>query len=289
MSTYGQIALPLSLLGVFVILLTAEWKFPLRKRKDAFKSRFLVNVLISVLALLTGALLVRTTAFNLTGWVEGKRYGLIGLLGLGPAASFAVGFLLMDLTFYYWHRATHKFAFLWRFHQVHHIDLDMDVTTSFRFHPGEVALSVPFRCAQAVLLGVGPATWVIYVGCFQAATMFHHSNLRLPIRLERIVNKVIVTPRMHGIHHSTRRKEVNSNYSTIFRWWDQLNRSLLLNVPQNSINIGVVGYLDRTSNRSSRLLTMPFQKTPLPKKTKKTDQNKTQPEQTPKYRNILMQ
>lgn len=90
--------------------------------------------------------------------------------------------------------------------------------------------------------------------------MFHHSNVRLPIRAERLLNKLIVTPRMHGIHHSNVRGETNSNYSVIFRWWDMIHRSLRLNVPQSHIEIGVPAYQGAGDNEILPLFAMPFRK-----------------------------
>jgi len=170
----------------------------------------------------------------------------------------AIGFVLMDLAFYWWHRANHRIRLLWRFHNVHHIDLDLDVSTSFRFHFGEIAYSSVFRVTQVLLIGADPLTYAVYETVFSAETMFHHSNIRLPLKLERLVNKLIVTPRMHGIHHSAVAGETNSNYSVIFPWWDRLSRTLTLNVPQASIRIGVPGYQAPEDNRLWNLVAMPF-------------------------------
>ena len=93
---------------------------------------------------------------------------------------------------------------------------------------------------------------------FTVATVFHHSNVNLPVSLERRLNRVLVTPRMHGIHHSVVRSELNSNYSVIFRWWDALNRSLVLNVPQSEITIGVGRFQNPEDNNILRLIGLPF-------------------------------
>ncbi|HZE21747.1 MAG TPA: sterol desaturase family protein, partial [Desulfobaccales bacterium] len=170
------------------------------------------------------------------------------------------GILLMDLTFYYWHRFNHTWPLLWRFHNVHHVDPDLDVTTSFRFHFGEVLYSAVFRLLQVGVLGVVPLTYVLYELLFNCATMFHHSNLHLPVHWERRLNRVLVTPRMHGVHHSVVVRETNSNYSVIFSWWDRLHRSLRLNVRQTDIVIGVPGYLRPDDNRVLPLLALPFRR-----------------------------
>jgi sterol desaturase/sphingolipid hydroxylase (fatty acid hydroxylase superfamily) len=246
------------LLCFFIILLTAEHLFPLRLRKRPFTLRFIVNLCITAIAFGAGAVVVRPVALALAEWVLGHHFGLVINIPLPGVVQVGLGFILMDASFYYWHRANHEIPLLWRFHRVHHVDPDMDVSTAFRFHFGEVLYSTGFRAVQVVLLGIIPLTYLIYEIVFQCANMFHHSNLRLPVRLERWLNMVIVTPRMHGIHHSQIRKETDSNYSVVFRCWDWLHRTLRLDVPQESINIGVKGYQQKEDNQLWSLLIMPF-------------------------------
>jgi sterol desaturase/sphingolipid hydroxylase (fatty acid hydroxylase superfamily) len=143
---------------------------------------------------------------------------------------------------------------------VHHADPELDVSTGFRFHFGEVLLSTLFRVAQVGLLGVSLGAFAAYELVFQANTLFHHSNTRLPIRLERALNFVLVTPRMHGIHHSQVRGETDSNYGIVFSWWDRLHRTIGLNVPQSMIEVGVPGYGSVEASRLERLLIMPFER-----------------------------
>jgi sterol desaturase/sphingolipid hydroxylase (fatty acid hydroxylase superfamily) len=169
-----------------------------------------------------------------------------------------LAFLLMDLTFYWWHRANHRIPLLWRFHNIHHIDPDLDVSTAFRFHFGELAFSSAFRLVQIGLIGPSLFLYLIYETIFQAGTFFHHSNLRLPIRAERLLVVLIVTPRMHGIHHSHVAQETNSNYATVFSFWDRLHRTLGLNIRQSQIDIGIPGYSDKEDNSLKNVLVTPF-------------------------------
>jgi sterol desaturase/sphingolipid hydroxylase (fatty acid hydroxylase superfamily) len=134
------------------------------------------------------------------------------------------------------------------------------VSTGFRFHFGEVLLSTMFSVVQIGATGIPLATFAAYELIFQANTLFHHSNVRLPIRVERFLNRVLVTPRMHGIHHSQVRHETNSNYGVVFCWWDRLHRTLGLNVPQSQIDIGIPGYSRPEDNRFWYTVTMPFRK-----------------------------
>jgi len=248
-----------AILAVFLLLFGLESLSPLRRRKRGRAPRLAVNLLITALSFGVGLAVVRPVAlFGVASWVEANRFGLLPWAGLPFWAQFALGFLWMDLTFYWWHRANHVYPLLWRFHNVHHVDPDLDVSTSFRFHFGETFYSTAFRVVQVGLAGIVPFTYLTYELLFNLATMFHHSNLRLPLGLERWLNKIFVTPRMHGVHHSAVGAETNSNYSVIFRWWDYLHRSLRLNVPQKEVVIGVPGYLLPRDNAVHRLVALPF-------------------------------
>ena len=110
--------------------------------------------------------------------------------------------LLMDYTLYVWHVLTHRVPALWRFHAVHHIDLDLDASTAVRFHFGELTLSTPWRVAQVVVIGTSPLALSIWQTGLLMSILFHHSNVELPLAIERRLGRVFVTPRMHGIHHS---------------------------------------------------------------------------------------
>lgn len=251
---------PIAVATLGAMLFVLERFVPLRRRAVSLGARLLVNFALSATAFLAAGALVRPSAGWTLEWANSQPFGLIHLIGAPKAVQFALGFLLMDLSFYYWHVANHRISFLWRFHNVHHIDPDLDVTTAFRFHFGEVAMSVVFRVLQVALIGLPAAAFAAYEIVFQANTAFHHSNVRLPIRLERLLNKLLVTPRMHGIHHSQVQHETNSNYGVVFPWWDWLHRTLGLNVSQADIVVGVPGYSRPEDHRLLNALTMPFRK-----------------------------
>jgi sterol desaturase/sphingolipid hydroxylase (fatty acid hydroxylase superfamily) len=245
------------LLGVaYLLFFMLERALPLRRAKAELLRRLIVNFVISATAFVTTLVLVEPAARAMLG----ISAGLVPLLGLDGLAEIAVSFLLLDLTFYYWHVANHRIALLWRFHNVHHIDPDLDVSTAFRFHFVEIAFSVVFRVGQVLLIGPSIAAYAIYQAIFQLGTLFHHSNVRLPLALERALNLVLVTPRMHGIHHSNIREENLSNFSVVFSWWDRLHRTLRVNVPQADVTIGIPGYAEPGDNRVLRNLWFPFTK-----------------------------
>lgn len=252
--------LPAVAAAVYLALFLTERLAPLRAATRSLWRRVLVNVVITALAFATAAITVRPVVLYLLGLAPEREIGLLALVDLPAAVEFSVAFLLFDWSFYWWHLANHRLPLLWRFHNVHHIDPDLDVTTAFRFHAGEIGISAAFRAAQVLV--IGPAAWMYfaYELVFQNATLFHHSNVKLPLGFERALNWIIVTPRMHGIHHSHYHAETDSNYSTVLSWWDRLHRSMRLHIPQRAIDVGVPGYSLPEDNRIGQVLTMPFEK-----------------------------
>jgi sterol desaturase/sphingolipid hydroxylase (fatty acid hydroxylase superfamily) len=138
----------------------------------------------------------------------------------------------------------HKVPLLWRFHLVHHLDLDLDASTAVRFHFGEMALSSLFRAAQIALIGADERALAAWQRALLVSILFHHANLRLPRAVDDALARLVVTPRMHGIHHSDVREETDSNWSSLFSWWDWLHRTMRLDVPQDAIRIGVPRWRD---------------------------------------------
>lgn len=250
--------IPLILVAVFLLLLVLEAVRPLRRRTRARSQRLPVNFALTAGVMATGLWVVRPLALAVSIWAVDRNFGLLRLVRIPHPVAILLGLVLMDFTFYWWHRANHRLFLLWRFHGVHHLDPDLDVTTAIRFHFGEVLYSTGFRVLQVGLLGMDAFTFLLYEVVYQAANMFQHANLRLPLGLERVLNKIMVTPRMHGIHHSVVSDEVGSNFSVVFRWWDALHSTLKLNVPQQDIVIGVAGYLSPEHNRLWPLVALPF-------------------------------
>ena len=243
-----------------IVLFALERVSPLRRPKAKLGSRLFVNGMMSLLTYAAAYVFVRPVATAALTWTAETHIGLLHLLG-GPVwVNAAVGFLLLDVTFYYWHRLNHRIPILWRFHNVHHADPDLDISTGFRFHFVEVAYSALFRGLQVVLIGASLPLFAAYELVFQLGTFFHHTNVRLPHRLESLLNIVFVTPRMHGIHHSRFHEETDSNYSVVFSFWDRLHRTFRWGIPQDKINIGVPGYAEPRDNSVGHLVFMPFQK-----------------------------
>lgn len=246
------------LAAIFIICFFSEKARPLRRRVQHWLSRLITNVLVAAPAFLILRLLLIPAVVSVAIWCERHDFGLARWLNLPPLAGAVVALLFLDYSMYLWHWLNHRVPFLWRFHNVHHTDLDLDVTTAFRFHFGEIFLSVFIRSLQVALAGASPAVALIYEILLEASTQFHHSNLRLPHRFERFLAWFIMTPRAHGIHHSIEARETNSNFSNFLMLWDRLHRTLRLDVPQDRIVVGVPAYRDPAELKTLPLLTMPF-------------------------------
>src|SRR5262245_24920753 len=222
-------------------LAVAERLRPLRSAKEPGPERIGRNLAIGLLAAGTTAASELPFVAPVRSMAERRRIGLLRWLGLPKALRVVLGFLLLDYTLYLWHWMNHRSPFLWRFHSVHHADLDLDTSTGVRFHFGELALAALFRITQILLIGVDRHTLSVWQRCLFASVVFHHSNLELPERVESSLQTVIVTPRMHGIHHATRGDWMNTNYSSLLSIWDRLHRTLRIDIPQSVITIGVDG------------------------------------------------
>jgi sterol desaturase/sphingolipid hydroxylase (fatty acid hydroxylase superfamily) len=193
-------------------------------------------------------------------WIVRDRIGLLQLVHWPRWIETLVAIVLLDYTLWWWHWANHRIPFFWRFHLVHHIDRDLDTTTALRFHFGELALSIPVRAAQMILIGVDTHTLWLWQTILFASILFHHANVRLPLRVERLLVRLIVTPRMHGIHHSDCLNETNTNWSSLLSWWDYLHGTILLNVPQAEITIGVPAYSTASESTVGKMLFQPFKR-----------------------------
>jgi sterol desaturase/sphingolipid hydroxylase (fatty acid hydroxylase superfamily) len=245
-------------LGTLATVVYFEIKRPLRKaRQDKF-SRDARNAFMSLTTAATISLTEKPVTAPLSRAVEKCGFGLLKLRRLPVWADVLLSVALLDYTLYIWHYLTHKVPFLWRFHLAHHVDLDLDASTALRFHAGEMLLSVPWRAVQVAVLGISPFSLALWQTLTLMEIMFHHSNVRLPFEVEKRLCRLIVTPRMHGIHHSVVREETDSNWSTIFSWPDYLHGTIRLNVPQDKITIGVLGYQRSEELTVGKILKLPF-------------------------------
>jgi len=247
------------LIGSWIATLICwERRKVLRPVRDNKLRRDVRNFGMAALAGAVVQLMEAPVAFWLARRAEKMQAGLLQHVPGPSIVRIGLGIVLLDYTLYQWHVLTHRVPFLWRFHQVHHIDREMDASTALRFHFGEIALSVAYRAAQIRIIGPDPTTvagWQIFLFL---CILFHHSNVRLPLAWERRAAWFVVTPRLHGIHHSIAPHEVNSNWSSGLTIWDWLHGTLRTDIPQKAIVIGVSGHLNDRDQTIGNLLTLPF-------------------------------
>ena len=255
------IAAPL-VIGAFVLLVWLEHCRPIRNRVEPIWGHHARNLVLAGLGALTTVAIETPLIQPLANLVEARNWGLIGVFRLHGVLAAVTALVLMDYTFYVWHVLLHRVPVLWRFHAVHHVDRDLDTSTALRFHFGELLLSVPWRAAQVSIIGLSPFMFSLWQVWFALCVMFHHSNLRLPGQWDRWINRLLVTPQMHGVHHSNIAEESNSNWSSGLTVWDWLHGTLRLNIPPEAIEIGVPAYHDAKAVALPAIVAMPFREQP---------------------------
>jgi len=244
--------------GTFGALVWLEYRRPLRRTVESKLTRVARNLALAALSAAAVQIAEQPLVGPLARAVERHGWGLLHRAALPAWLEACLGIALMDYTLYVWHVLTHRIPWLWRLHAVHHVDLDLDTSTALRFHFAEIVISVAWRAGQVVLIGVSPLALSAWQTLTLLSVMFHHSNVRFSIRMERWLNRFIVTPRMHGIHHSIVREEADSNWSSGLTLWDRLHGTLRLNVPQDEVTIGVPAYRRSEEVTLGKILEMPF-------------------------------
>jgi sterol desaturase/sphingolipid hydroxylase (fatty acid hydroxylase superfamily) len=243
---------------VLILLFALEGWLPAaadRHRRLHHAARNLALGLLNAAAL---AVLAAPFITQVAAWVEERRFGLLNLLSLPPVIGVVAAILLFDAWMYLWHRANHQFGFLWRFHRVHHSDTEMDATTAVRFHTGEILISSALRLAVIPLLGITIYQLLVYEMILLPVILFHHNNVRFPESLDRWLQTIIVTPAIHRVHHSRLRMETDSNYSSIFSFWDRMAGTFRLRRDGQPVNFGLDEFDGEEWQRLSGLIVMPF-------------------------------
>ncbi|WP_421779575.1 sterol desaturase family protein [Kiloniella litopenaei] len=251
MENFVEVLLAYKGLIVFVwllLLFVLERTFPasaLTKNSEGVEKYFPVRVWRNICLWFCNLLLSPLVVIPLTIWATTH------LVGWRPAVlSGGIGIILdvilLDCLIYWWHRLNHEIPFLWRFHEIHHLDMNLDTTSALRFHFGEVILSAIMRVLVIVLFDIPLVSVIIFETILLIGTIFHHSNLRLDHRLEKVLSMVIVTPSIHWVHHHALRRDTDSNYGTVFSFWDRVFRSKSLARRTLNMKIGVEGATDKS-------------------------------------------
>jgi sterol desaturase/sphingolipid hydroxylase (fatty acid hydroxylase superfamily) len=213
-------------LGVFlgVLLLMAVWEVaaPRRRQEIPRLLRWSNNLALVVVDTLLVRLTFPIVAVGLALTAQQKDWGLFNNLAAPDWMAVVASIIVLDLFIYLQHVMFHAVPALWRLHRMHHADLEFDVTTGLRFHPVEILLSMGLKLAAVAALGPPAIAVLIFEVLLNGAAMFNHSNIRIPLGLDRVLRWFVVTPDMHRVHHSIIPAETNSNFGFNLPWWDQL-------------------------------------------------------------------
>ena len=220
MDESGVLPRILSLLALMAALAVVEVWIPLRDDSSRRGGRWRPNLALTVLYFVVNAALT-AGVLGIALWMEQRQLGLLHRLRLPGAWALVLGIVVLDFFAYLVHVLMHRIPRLWRFHRVHHSDLEVDVTTTFRQHPLEAVLRFVFTSVPAVLLGVSPLATAIYRLLSGVNALFEHANVRVLAAIDRGLRWAVVTPHMHKIHHSRARQETDSNYGNILSTFDR--------------------------------------------------------------------
>jgi len=246
--------------GTFLLLAGLELVVPRRQLSQVKSRRWFTNLSLIVIDTLTLRFTMPVMAVGMALIAAQNGWGLLTLVSLPIWAKFIIAIILFDLAIYLQHVATHKIPLLWRFHKVHHADRDFDVTTAARFHPVEMIFSMAYKLLCVALIGPSAIAVFVFEIILNASTMFNHSNMKLPLGLDRILRKIIVTPDMHRVHHSVIHGETDSNYGFFLSIWDRFFRTYIAQpkAGHDEMTIGLAEYRDERPASLGWSLLLPF-------------------------------
>jgi len=244
--------------GGFIVFLLLEYLRPYRVPTVPKSKRLLTNISLTILNSAVLSLFFAAATINSALHVSANHLGILNTFSLPFWQKVFLSVIFMDLIFYVWHLLNHRVPILWRFHRVHHSDLNMDVSTASRFHIGELALSSGLKIGLIYLIGANVVSVILFETLLGLTAQFQHSSVRVPLGFERIFYLLFVPPSMHRIHHSVIIRERNTNYGTILSIWDRVLGTLLKDVNQEGLVIGLGPYRKFEGLGLLSLLVMPF-------------------------------
>ncbi len=246
--------------SIFTVMAAWEFLAPRRPQAIGRGQRWPSNLGVVALDAAIVRVLFPTGAVALAMLAQSKGWGVLNAWGLPAWLAIPFAVIVLDLVIYLQHVLFHAVPALWRLHRMHHADLEFDVTTGARFHPIEIALSMIIKLTVVAALGAPPVAVLIFEVLLNATAMFNHSNVRLPLPLDRVLRLFVVTPDMHRVHHSVVRRETNSNFGFNLPWWDRMFGTYRDQpaAGHDGMTIGVEDLRDPAEQRLDRMLTQPF-------------------------------
>lgn len=209
-------------LGVLAIMAIWELALPRRRQEIPRLIRWSNNIAMVVIDTILLRLVFPVLAVELALMMQSQGWGLFNLFDLPAWIVFIASLLILDFIIYLQHVMFHAIPALWRFHRMHHSDLEFDVSTALRFHPLEIVLSMIIKLIAVALLGLPALAVLVFEILLNATAMFNHSNIHIPQPVDRVLRLFVVTPDMHRVHHSVKPEEANTNFGFNLPWWDRL-------------------------------------------------------------------
>ncbi len=214
------IAIPALLM---VVLAMAETLWPRRSLVLGRHPRWITHAMFFLTNAVVGRLLSSVLVVGVAAtWAAEAKFGLLNLVDWPWLIEAAIACVILDFAVWLQHLAMHHHPLLWRMHAVHHSDRDLDVTTALRFHPFELIVSTLYKSLWVALLGVPVIVALVFELWLNANALFNHSNIRLPVHVDRALRKILVTPDMHLVHHSIAVGEQKQNFGFALTLWDRL-------------------------------------------------------------------
>jgi sterol desaturase/sphingolipid hydroxylase (fatty acid hydroxylase superfamily) len=246
--------------SIFVLVALAEWRVPRRALAQTRRERWRTNLSILVLDVIVQRVTLGAAAYATAVYAQANGWGLFNALGWPPLLEALLAFLILDFAIYLQHVMSHALPVFWRLHQVHHADLDVDLTTGTRFHPLEILISLVWKALVVAALGADPWVVVVFEAVLNASAVYTHGNIRIPERIDRVLRWVFCTPDMHRVHHSVIPEETNSNFGFFLSIWDRLCGTFRHDPlgGHDRMNIGLSEY--RAPIRLGGLLLLPFRR-----------------------------
>ena len=212
--------------AVFIVMALLEFAMPKRRltrpRAERWPANLAIIALDSLVVRSMAGLAVPLAAVAAAIYAQSAGWGLLNWLHWPVWLESIIAIVSLDFAIWLQHLASHKLPVLWRLHQMHHADVEIDVTTAIRFHPIEIALSMLWKIFWVMVLGAPAGAVLLFEVILTAMAMFNHGNVALPIWLDSTVRRLLVTPDMHRVHHSVLEREHNSNYGFNLSVWDRL-------------------------------------------------------------------
>lgn len=246
--------------GVFVILSAAEVFTPRRRLTTSKSRRWFANLIIVALNPMAIALVYPVLPVGVALLAAEQGWGLLNQWTLPDWIEVIIAVVVLDFTVYAQHVMHHAIPALWRLQMMHHADLDIDMTTGLRFHPIEIIISMAIKLSAVAALGAPPLAVLIFEVALNTTSMFNHSNIRVPEKVDRALRWILVTPDMHRVHHSVIIRETNSNFGFNLPWWDRLLGTYKAQPAKGHMDmlIGLSQFRDPQKLSLPRLLILPF-------------------------------